>query len=268
MAYVEIDDAGEIVTNEDGERNVIENLGGWDTVREMIPEDFKDEKLWDNIPDTQTLLKNYAHAQKRMGSAVNLPGDDPDERNEFYSKLGRPDSPEDYLVEFPELPEGNYWDKQAQTGFLAAAHNAGLNDGQVKEILGWYGEWQKDTNLDAGRVMGEVAEGLKKEWGPMYDENIARTQRAVQEIGGVELQNVLDSTGIGNNPTLIRAFNRVGKMLQEDGIIPDNITEIGTSSQATEKIAGILNDKEHPYHKGDQRAVDEVNKLYEIAYSA
>jgi hypothetical protein len=76
MPFQEIDDQGNPVVDEEGKGNVIDDLGSWDLVKGMIPEELQDEKLWENIQDTPTLLKNYAHAQKLQGQSVRIPGED------------------------------------------------------------------------------------------------------------------------------------------------------------------------------------------------
>jgi hypothetical protein len=275
--YVEVDDAGEFVLNADGEKNVMDvPPSSWESVKAEIPEEFKDEKMWENVPDTQTLLKNYAHAQKRMGSAVSIPGEGAtdEERAEFLSKLGRPESPSEYGVEFPELPEGTMWDEEAQDGFLNAAHKAGLNADQVKGILGWYGEYSKDVDMKGERGIREVSDTLRKDWGERFDSNIALTQKAVAKLGGLELQTVLDTTGLGNHPDLIRAFFRAGKMMEEHNYIAGEVQGITNRDAAKSEIAQIFSDANHPYHHGmahdprpiDQSAQEHMRKLHELAY--
>jgi hypothetical protein len=270
MAFVEIDDAGEFVLNEAGEKNVIDEVStaSWEDVQSHIPEEFKDEKMWENVKDTPTLLKNYAHAQKKMGSSLSIPDENstPEEINEFYGKLGRPETAEDYGVEFPELPEGNYWDDDAKNGFLNAAHTAGLNQTQVEQILGWYGDYSMDVNLKGDQAIQNTTVELKKHWGERFDGNIALTQRAVAKLGGVELQAVLDETGLGNHPDLIRAFHRAGKLMEEHGYVQGEVHGVSNRDSAKAEIARVMADKDHPYWKGQAEAMEKVQKLHELAY--
>ena len=276
MAYAEINDNGEFVLDDAGEKVMYEPpSNSWETVKSEIPEEFKDEKMWENIPDTGTLLKNYAHAQKRMGNSVNIPGEDAsaEEKAEFFTKLGRPDSIEDYGVEFPKLPEGTVWDENAQNGFLQAAHNQGLSSKQVEGILGWYGEYQKDVGLAGDEAIGKVTEELTKEWGANFEGNVALAQKAVAKLGGVEFQAVLDETGLGNHPDLIRAMARAGRLMQEHNIISGEVQGVSNRDDAAGKLAAIYADPNHPYWDGagnprpvNQAAQDEVRKLNELAY--
>lgn len=271
--FVEVDEAGEFILDDDGEKNTVDdlNMGGWDHVKGQIPDDLRDEKIWDNVPDTPTLLKNYAHAQKRMGGSLSIPTDESDREvwDDLYGKLGRPESIEGYTDVFGNLPEGFEWQEDIQRGFLDAVHKAGLNNHQTKEIVGWYENWQRDIGMESDRVLGEAETTLRNEWGPNYDGNISLASRAVAKVGGEPLQKLLDETGMGNHPDMIRAFVRVGRNLAEDNIITAEVGGAATSTQAKAKIAEILNDKEHAYHTGkDPSSQEEMRKLHQLAYPA
>lgn len=277
MPYVEIDDQGEFVLDDAGEKVFYEPPStSWEAVKSEIPEEFQGEKMWENITDTSTLLKNYAHAQKRMGSSISIPGENssPEEIQELYGKLGRPESAAEYGIEFPELPEGTMWDEEAKNGFLNAAHSAGLNKSQVEGILGWYGDYSKDVDMAGSQGIEKATQELKKTWGERFDANIGLTQRAVAKLGGVELQAVLDSTGLGNHPDIIRAFHRAGKMMEEHGYVQGEIQGVTNREAAKAEIASIYSDANHPFHHGmahdprpiDRAAQDRMRQLHELAY--
>lgn len=269
--FVEVDEAGEIILDEAGERNTVDdlNMGAWDHVKGQIPEDLQGEKIWDNVPDTPTLLKNYAHAQKRMGGSLTIPTDESDREvwDDLYMKLGKPESAEGYTDVFGNLPEGFEWQEDIQRGFLDAVHKAGLNNHQAQEIVGWYENWQRDIGIQSDRLLGEAETTLRSEWGPNYEGNISLASRAVAKVGGEPLQKLLDETGMGNHPDMIRAFTRVGRVLAEDNIITASVDGAATSQQAKAKIAEILNDSKHAYHTGkDPESQKEMRNLHQLAY--
>lgn len=272
MPYLEIDAEGNPVEveGEDGTvtQRIIDDPGSWDIIKNHIPEELQEEKMWENVKDTAGLLKSYAHAQKLTGSSIRLPGEEATEEdwNEIFTKLGRPEDLEGYGEIFPDLPEGITWDESAQQGFKAAAHKAGLNPGQAKEILAWYSGYQRDVALEADREMGQTEEALQQEWGANYDINLSLATRAVAKVGGQALQQLLDTTGLGNHPEMIKTWARVGRILAEDKIIPAEVEGASTSQAARDKIASINADAEHPYHVGDQAAVEEMRKLFQLAY--
>jgi hypothetical protein len=53
--------------------------------------------------------------------------------------------------------------------------------------------------------------------GEKFAENLAIAKVARDTFGSPELKAILDVTGIGNHPAVIRAFYRVGKQISEDG---------------------------------------------------
>lgn len=270
MPYAEVNDAGEFVVDEDGNRNTIENLdfGGWDHVKEMIPEELREEKVWETIPDTPTLLKNYAHSQKTIDKTYRIPGENAttEEWSELHGKLGRPDTTEGYANIWGKMPEGMEWDEDMQNGFMGAALKAGLNPTGAREIISWYEDYMKDEALQLARDRGVVEGELKDKWGPNFELNSSLAHRAVTHLGGDDLHEVLEKSGLGNNPTVIGAMLRVGRMLAEDNVIPSSVEGVATTHQAQAKIDEIMKDPKHAYHTGDKAAGDEMRKLHLLVH--
>lgn len=55
--------------------------------------------------------------------------------------------------------------------------------------------------------------------GQNFDATRAAAQSALAKYGTPELKKVLDATGLGNNPEVVRAFARVGKAMAEDKFV-------------------------------------------------
>lgn len=270
MAYAEVNDAGEFVVDEEGNRNVIENLdfGGWDHVKEMIPEDLREEKVWETIPDTPTLLKNYAHSQKTISKTIRVPGENAtvEEWGEIHSKLGRPDTTEGYSEIWGEMPEGMEWDPELQQVFMASALKAGLSPQGAKHIISDYENYMRGVGLELDRDRGTVEAELKERWGPNFELNSSLAHRAVTKLGGDPLHDVLDKSGLGNHPVVIDAMLRVGRMMAEDNIIPSSVEGVATGHQAQAKIDEIMADPKHAYHTGDKAAGEEMRKLHLLVH--
>jgi hypothetical protein len=77
-----------------------------------LPEDLRKEKSLEAIQDVSSLAKSYVDAEKIVGGSIRIPkeGADQKEWDAFYSKLGRPESPEKYEVKRPMLKDGVSWD--------------------------------------------------------------------------------------------------------------------------------------------------------------
>lgn len=68
-------------------------------------------------------------------------------------------------------------------------------------------DWGKQTRED------------KELGGNAFDTNVKAAQRALAAFGTPELKTLLDETGLGNHPEVIRAFKRIGEKLTEDSMV-------------------------------------------------
>lgn len=84
----------------------------------------------------------------------------------------------------------------------------------------------------------EVKAALTKEWGGDFGRNLEAARRAVQTYGGPELTDLLDRTGLGDHPALLRAFAAAGVGLTEAKPPPTP----GGHSAPKETKQGLMND--------------------------
>ena len=135
------------------------------------------------------VLGSYHNLEKLMGAdkagrTVTMLGDDatPEQRNEFYGKLGRPDNVDGYTF---KLAEG------ADTARLDAmrnkAHDLGITDSQFSGLAEAdidYLSTINQTNTDEAAISKAEAElQLKKEWGAAYELKVAGIEVAAQKLG-------------------------------------------------------------------------------------
>ena len=52
--------------------------------------------------------------------------------------------------------------------------------------------------------------------GDKWQEEVSRAVRAADIFGGPELRQLLEETGLGNHPAIVRTFVQVGKRIRED----------------------------------------------------
>ena len=241
----------------------------------LLPKELHGDasKIFANVKDEAGFYKTFMEAQKYIGGAVRIPKptDPPEKVDEFYKKLGRPDKAEDYKFELPDVP-GITWSPEKIGTFLQVAHKAGFTDRQVQDALNWYAGDVKSSTESYKTTQTTAVQKLKEEWGGQFDRKAVLAQRAVQHYGGPELVKVLDDTGLGNNPVLIRLFADIGENLAEDGFISGKVSGTFTPDEAKKKILAIMADKENPYQikfagkPGHKEAVEEMYKLHEIAF--
>ena len=53
-------------------------------------------------------------------------------------------------------------------------------------------------------------------WGESWQEEVSNAVRAADIFGGPELRKLLEETGLGNHPAIVRTFVQVGKRIAED----------------------------------------------------
>ena len=57
---------------------------------------------------------------------------------------------------------------------------------------------------------------IRKEWGAEHDANVVIAQKGMARVFSADAKKLLDDTGLGNHPELLKAFFQVGKMVSED----------------------------------------------------
>lgn len=116
------------------------------------------------------------------------------------------------------------------------------------EIIGSFSEIAKELNLTqeaaqklldsmapkiAERQMGQL-EAIRSEWaqasqidkefgGDKLNENLAVAKKALDQFGTPELRALLNESGLGNNPEVIRFMYRAGKAISEDAYVGSSI---------------------------------------------
>lgn len=235
-------------------------------------------KGWADKDPAQAMLRtvdSYRNLEKFAGGAKNLveiPGEDADDdaRNQFYSKLGRPDSAENYGI---ELPDGG--DKEMHGWFQETAHKYGLTVEQAKGVFGDYQEMAgaRIEGMEAAtREQGEAdIKALKSEWGQGYEGKIDAGQRAVAALGYEEAELTTLENKLGT-AEMLKLFARMGDKMGEESFAGgprSNNAGFGlTPADAKAQLADLKLDEGFmsKYLAGDKDAVAKRTRLMEIAH--
>jgi len=201
--------------------------GGADP-RDWLPEAYRANPAFKDIPTIEVLAKSYDNAARMVGldkgKVLRLPADEAaPEWGDIYAQLGRPEKPDGY--QFSGLPEGML--AGVEPAAREACHKLGLSAKQAAGVMELYGtqvtQAREQQDARAVEVAAAVARDLKAEWGDAYDDTLHAANRAVIEIGGRELAELLantrmpDGSMMGAHPKLVKAFAEVGKRLAEPG---------------------------------------------------
>lgn len=128
---------------------------------------------------------------------------------------------QEVVYEF-KLPDGMQLDKAAVDAFVPIAKELKLSpeqaqkfvDLKVKDVQNQVEAWQRQTVQWVDEVRGDAEIG-----GDNLEKSLAYSKAAMDFIGDPKLKELLDSTGYGNHPTLVRAFVKIGKQLAPDTFV-------------------------------------------------
>lgn len=122
-----------------------------------------------------------------------------------------------------KAPEGKEFDPAVIRPFADVAKELGLSQDAAQKIL------DKMAPTIASRQI-EAIEAARNEWtsaskadkefgGDKLTENLSVAKRALDSFGTPELRTLLNQSGLGNHPEVIRFMYRAGKAVSEDGFV-------------------------------------------------
>jgi len=241
--------------------------------KDLIPENFREEKSLENFNNMEDFVKSYLHAQKMVGAdKIPVPNkhSTDEDWNEVFKRLGAPSSPDDYKYDFKdqEMDSG-----QVQE-FNKTAHKLGLLPKQAEGLIKFYNEMNGNIAANqeeaAAQAQLNVETELRKEFGPQFNKRLDQAKRlAVNSLGQDFLENTYlkDGSRLGDNLQVIKAFSDLADKLSEDPIIQGDGSSYMTAKDIEKEINDLTQegsaywDKNHINH---QKSVDEVLKLREM----
>lgn len=136
-----------------------------------------------------------------------------------------------------KAPEGQSYDQKVLTLFGEAAKAANLTQDAAQKLI------ESMAPALATRQMEEVA-ATQKGWleasnsdkefgGEKLQQNLGVAKKALETFGTPELSKLLDETGLGNHPEVLRMLFRAGNAISEDTVVtgnPSDKTESGARS--------------------------------------
>ena len=241
--------------------------------KDLIPENFREEKSLENFNNMEDFVKSYLHAQKLVGAdKIPVPNKHATEEdwNEVFKRLGAPSDPNDYKYDFKDQE----MDQAQVQEFNKTAHRLGLLPKQAEGLIKFYNEMNVNNAASqeeaAAQSQMNVEAELKKEFGPQFNKRLDQAKRlAVNSLGQDFLENTYlkDGSRLGDNLNVIKAFSDLADKLSEDPIIQGDGTSYMTAKDIEKEITELTQegsaywDKNHINH---QKAVDEVLKLREM----
>jgi len=219
------------------------------------------------------LAQAYAHAEKAIGADKVVVPKDGVWDNQARTKLGIPENADGYRINRPSMPVGVTYDENFERSMLPIAHKLGLTPTQVQGLVDAVsshrlGEFQTQSQATYGREAETVAM-LKAEYGPGYDAKIQQAARAVRHFGGDDVIQLLNESGYGNHPALIRMMAKIGGMMTEDTLKVGRGAGLGlTADEAQVEYKKLMAGEayrraDHPEHAD---VVKKVQQLFEQSF--
>jgi len=245
------------------------------TWKEAISQEYRSNPNIEKFTELDALAKSYINAVSMIGTdKIPLPGKSAtDEQwNEVYNKLGRPESPDKYTLEFKT--DVAPVDENVIKGFAQNAHKLGLNNKQAQGILEFYKQTlegsAKEMNVNMETAQAEAANMLRSEWGKSYDDNLKKASAVAQTYLEPELLDtqLRDGSRLGDNPKIIKAFANIANLLSEDKIIGTESDNIIQGREIEKEIEELTSDRQGAYwnkmHPNHNKVVNQVLALREM----
>jgi hypothetical protein len=180
----------------------------------------KDPATLEKLPKgLSELYAAYATLNESSQSALKKPAQDaPKEAwDQFYKELGRPESPEGYTLEKPNVPSGMRYNDAAEKWFRERALERGLTQEQA---AGFFGDWNKNQQVqyaqiqEAKKAEAKAAlDALKAEWKDDFPDKWEGMKQAfLQFAPGGETGSFfkkIQANGLDNDPDFLRMFRNI-----------------------------------------------------------
>jgi hypothetical protein len=160
-----------------------------------------------------------ADAQAATPADANAPkGETPASQETAADKSAEgkePDAPAKVELKYPE----GFKPDNLTKWFLETAGKVGLSSEQAQAVFDGWESMRTQAQAAVAKQTEEASTLLQAEWQKDYEPNLKLAAKTMRQLGGQELADYLDKTGLGNSPELVRAFHRAGKLLSEDVFI-------------------------------------------------
>ncbi|MBP5404097.1 MAG: hypothetical protein J6Y17_03295 [Elusimicrobiaceae bacterium] len=139
------------------------------------------------------------------------------------------------------LPENSLLSKPQLAAFKQAATELKLPAEALVKWLSYEEErlqsWQQEKTFQRQEQLAGWAAQTQEEFGPRWQEEVSKAVRAADAFGGPQLRQLLEETGLGNHPVIVRTFRAVAKCISED-VTPGGVSHTTTDKTFTQALYG------------------------------
>lgn len=196
-----------------------------------MSEFFRDYPQYADNPNFNkyTTVKAFAEGHEallsKLGTSVSIPNKDSTQEqwNDFYAKIGRPESADKYEFE-DNLPEGLEIDEKLDNDYRTLAYDIGLTATQAQKLRAFYNSAveaaylgnQKEVQTRLAETHEKNVNEIKEMWGGDYKVKTKIAMNTARQVLSQETLDYLDATGLGNNAKFVKDFYELSKRLSGD----------------------------------------------------
>lgn len=155
-------------------------------------------------------------AAPAAGTTATAPTDAPSAQD---AKPTEPVVPEAYDL---KMPDGVELDQAATTEFTAIAKELKLDQAaaqKLADIGAKMAQRQAEAHAQLVETWTEQVKTDKEIGGDKLAENLGVARKAIDTFGSPELKALLNSSGLGNHPEVVKLAFKVGKAISEDRFV-------------------------------------------------
>lgn len=248
-----------------------------DKWQERLPDNLKKIGNLGNFTTLEDILTSYQSAQSMIGAdkiVVPSKSTTPEQWKEIDRKLGVPEKLEDYKYDLADKDA----DTEFHDKFKELAHSLGIRPAQAKGMADWFNKLNKEaTDSETAAINQRVQadmQGLQKEWGQAWDENILMAKAAMNEWMDPKTQEMIRASGLGKNANFLRFLQKAGSTLSEDKIHGGGggggKNGRLSPAEAAAEIKTIMDDPKSPYYDPESpqhlEVKNRVNLLFDLQH--
>ena len=215
------------------------------------------ERLFKNIPnDPHKLVKDLYHKTKHFGKVRETV------RGELEAEMKKPAVYNAELYNY-ELPENYTIEDEILNTAKTKAAELGINPESAKAFMSeiFKADSQVEARLAAEAKVAQekTVADLKAEWGSDYEKRLEKANNTWSYFTSPEDDALIEKMPADAKALLSRVMDKIGQKISEPSI--GKLNPASSPNDAQSEITRIFNDKTHPYHRGDSKAVMQVFEL-------
>lgn len=177
--------------------------------------------------------------------------DNADQMNAVYTALGRPESPDKYVL--PEVDnKGLTPDMAPVEAFRKIAHEAGISNRQFQTVVKAMSERNITDMVERQQRADQNVADLKTEWGAAFDTNYKAVTKFLADTKAPQHIRVLAEKAMLDKDMAVWFLGQLQAVQGEGARITDDKSFQGgmTPADARARISEINNNPKHAYHIG------------------